>query len=102
MQTDKKKVLMHDEMLRAPLRTKWRKYGPVEAQGLVPLTEQEQGAMLAISVLIALHDQPGMAADVLVELGLHAADCTELDEYDKQNLKKIQGERGGSIRLRGL
>lgn len=64
------------------------------------LTDTELGALMAVSIFIALHDQPGMAADVLNELGLAAADCSHLDDYDKQNLKKIQGERG--VSLRGL
>jgi len=52
--------------------------------------------------LIALHDQPVAAADVVSEMGLSDADCTGLDDYDKRNLKKIQGERNGTIQLRGL
>lgn len=64
------------------------------------LSDMEEGALMAVSILIALHDQPGMAADVVNELGLAAADCSQLDDYDKQNLKKIQGERG--VHLRGL
>ena len=55
---------------------------------------------MVVSILIALHDQPGMAVDVVYELGLAAADCSQLDDYSKQNLEKILGER--SIRLRDL
>ena len=66
------------------------------------LSEFQQGALVAVSLLIALHDQPVAAADVVSELGLSEADCTGLDDYDKNNLKKIQGERSGSIKLRGL
>jgi hypothetical protein len=64
------------------------------------LSDMEQGALMAVSILVALHDQPGIAADVVNELGLASADCSQLDDYDKQNLMQIQGERG--IRLRGL
>lgn len=66
------------------------------------LSEFQQGALVAVSLLIALHDQPVAAADVVCELGLSEADCTVLDDYDKRNLRKIQGERGGMIKLRGL
>jgi hypothetical protein len=43
-----------------------------------------------------------MAADVLKEMGLHDADVSDFDEYDKQNLRRVQGELGGHICLRGL
>ena len=66
------------------------------------LSEFQQGALVAVSLLIALHDDPVAAADVVGELGLSEADCTILEDYDKNNLKKIQGERGGTIKLRGL
>jgi hypothetical protein len=58
--------------------------------------------LVAVSLLIALHDQPVAAADVVSELVLSEADCSSLDDYDKRNLKKIQGERSGTIKLRGL
>lgn len=64
------------------------------------LTDTEQGALMAVSILISIHDQPSMAADVVNELGLAHADCSQLDDFDKQNLKKIQGERG--VRLHGI
>ncbi len=66
------------------------------------MDEWERGALMFASVLVACHDQPGMAADVLHELGLAQADCKGLDTYDKRNLRKLQGERGGMIQLRGL
>jgi hypothetical protein len=66
------------------------------------MTEYEQGALMAVSILMATHDQPVMAADVLKGMGLHDADVSDFDEYDKQNLRRVQGERGGHICLRGL
>lgn len=57
---------------------------------------------MAASVLVALHDQPGMAADVVREFGLHEADCSKLDDFDKRNLRRIQGLKHGNIKLRGL
>ena len=66
------------------------------------LGEFEQGALMAVSLMMACHDQPSIAADVLNEMGLNDADCSGLDEYDKTNLRKVQGELGGRIRLKGL
>ena len=66
------------------------------------MTEFEEGALVAVSLIVATHDQPVVAADVLNALGLHNADCSSLDEYDKVNLRKVQGELRGKIRLRGL
>ncbi len=60
------------------------------------------GVLMAVSLLIATHDQPSMAADVLNALGLCDVDCTELGEYDKRNLRKVQGYLQGKIQLRGL
>lgn len=60
------------------------------------------GVLLSASVLIACHDAPVEAATILKELGMATADCSELDGYDKRNLRKVQGELGGLIRLKGL
>lgn len=57
---------------------------------------------MAVSVLMVTHDQPVAAADVLNNLGLAKADCSELDEYDKANLRAVQGELQGHIKLKGL
>lgn len=57
---------------------------------------------MAVSVLMATHDQPTMAANVLQELGLIKADCSELDEFDKENLRKVQQQSGCRLALRGL
>lgn len=57
---------------------------------------------MAASILISLHDLCVPAADIVSQLGLANADCAELDDFDKQNLKKIQGELGGAIKLSGL
>lgn len=62
----------------------------------------EEGILMAASVLVSLHDQPGMAADIVSEFGLREADCSRLDSFDKQNLRRIQGLKQGEINLRGL
>ncbi|SDH05376.1 MULTISPECIES: hypothetical protein [unclassified Duganella] len=59
------------------------------------------GALMALSVLVSVHDQPTMAASVVNELSLCEADCSELDEFDKTNLRKIQ-KAGRGMKLRGL
>ena len=59
-----------------------------------------EGVLDAASILVATHDQPTMAATILREAGLQDADCSSMDEFDKVNLRKIQGENG--IALRGL
>jgi len=41
-----------------------------------------------------------MAATIIREAGLGQADCSGLDDFDKNHLRKIQGESG--IALRGL
>ena len=66
------------------------------------MDEYERGALMAVSILMATHDQAVMAADVLKEMGLQNANIKELDDYDKKNLRRIQGELGGHICLRGL
>ncbi len=43
---------------------------------------------------------PTMAATIIREAGLGQADCSGLDDFDKNHLRKIQGESG--IALRGL
>ena len=69
---------------------------------MLKMDEYTHGALVAVSILMAVHDQPVMAADVLKEMGLQNADVKELDDYDKKNLRRVQGELDGHIRLRGL
>jgi hypothetical protein len=74
---------------------------PSEAKNAGGLTHWEEGVLMAASVLIGCHDQPSMAANILNELGVRTANCSGMDEFDKANLQKIEGERFG-IALRGL
>ena len=53
-----------------------------------------EGVLYAASVLIATHDVPTMAATIIREAGLGQADCSGLDDFDKNHLRKIQGESG--------
>lgn len=75
---------------------------PASLKRKVGLTDWEQGVLMAASVLISLHDLCVPAADIVSQLGLATADCSSLDEFDRENLKKIQGDLGGAIKLRGL
>ena len=66
----------------------------------MPVDEFGQGVLYAASLLVALYDQPGMAATIVREAGLSKADCSTLDDYEKKNLGKLMNEQG--IALRGL
>ena len=44
-------------------------------------------------------DQPTIAADILCEAGMSDYDCSELDEYEKENLRAITDNR---VKLKGL
>jgi len=59
-----------------------------------------EGAIYAACLLVRLHDQPGMAADVLKEAGLRTWDCSELEEFEKEMLRIINEEK--DMALRGL
>lgn len=72
-----------------------------EAPASVP-DEWEVGVLMAVSVLMSVFDEQTIAANVLNELGLSKADCSDLDEFDKSNLRRVQGEMGGRIALVGL
>lgn len=64
--------------------------------------EWEEGVLMAASVLQSLYDEPTTAATIIRELGLTSADCSELDDFDKENLRKIQEQSGGRLSLRGI
>ena len=66
----------------------------------VKLNPWSEGVLMAASVLVATHDEPTLAATILKELGLSDADCSQLDDFDKESLRKLMTERG--ITLRGL
>lgn len=77
-----------------------RAQASTEQSSVSQLSEFEQGVLYSASVLVAMHDEPVAAATILREAGLMNADCSGLDDFDKNNLRKIQGEKG--IALRGL
>lgn len=66
------------------------------------MKEFNRGALVAIGLVMRLHDQPVIAAEVLREMGLLNADCADLDDYDKENLRPLRRELQGAVKLRGL
>ncbi len=66
------------------------------------MDDYERGALMAISLIVRMHDVPVVAADVLNGMGLTTIDCSDLDEFDRAPLRKVQGMLGGHIKLRGL
>jgi hypothetical protein len=60
----------------------------------------ERGALTVIALIIRCHDAESLAFDILNEMGLNGADCSELDECDKEDLSQLIGYRGA--KLRGL
>lgn len=55
------------------------------------------GYVIACANLVNLHDEPGLAADVMAELGVSWADINRmrLTGYDMKALRKIKDERRG-------
>ena len=65
------------------------------------MTEFEQGVLMAASVLNSLFDQPTAAANVINELGCGGVDCSEMDDFDKTNLRLISADCS-FLNLKGL
>lgn len=63
------------------------------------MTQFEEGALCAAGLLAYMYGQPTIAADIICELGFTNSDCSDLDEYDKDNLRLI---KDGRLNLRGL
>ncbi|HBN7797521.1 TPA: hypothetical protein NOE63_006672 [Pseudomonas aeruginosa] len=64
------------------------------------LTKFDHGVLYAAAQVVRLHDEPQVAADVLKQAGLGQADCSKLDEYDKESLRAVNTIPG--IGLTGL
>jgi hypothetical protein len=64
------------------------------------LSELEQGIFYAVGLLAHYCGEPTHAAFILKEAGLAEADVSDLDDFDKCNLKSLRGEKG--IKLKGL
>jgi hypothetical protein len=62
------------------------------------MTEFEQGVLYVAELIVQLRDEPVIAACIIREAGLADADISELDDFDKRNLAKLNGERGINFR----
>jgi len=54
------------------------------------LDDFDRGALVAIGLVVATHDQCKVAADVCRDMGLDDADCSDFCDYDKENLLKLK------------
>lgn len=61
--------------------------------------EYTRGYVVACGLLVALHDQPGMAADVIAQEGITWAQVKALDlsDYDMESLLQIRKERRSGL-----
>jgi len=62
------------------------------------MTEFEQGILYAAGLIVALHNEPVIAASVILEAGLGNTDISGLDDYDKRNLEKLKNGKGINFR----
>jgi len=58
------------------------------------------GVFYAVALLNRLHDNPVHAADVLKEAGMETVNCKDFDEFEKEQLRIINNEKG--MQLTGL
>lgn len=63
-------------------------------------TEFEKGILYSAGIIDATHDVSTIARNLLEQAGLHDADCSEMDEYDKGNLRVLAQKEW--LELRGL
>lgn len=64
------------------------------------MTEFQEGVLYAAGLIVTMHNKPTIAASIIIEAGLANADISQLDDYDKSQLKKLNGEKG--INFRGV
>ena len=67
---------------------------------MAKISRFDEGVLYAAGLLGKYCDHPTEAAWIVGEAGLGDADCGGMDEFDKQNLQVLKGEKG--IHLRGL
>lgn len=65
-------------------------------------TEFESGALIALATLNAVYGQPSMCANTISELGLGGTDCSELSDFDRESLSKINADLPRDKKLKGL
>jgi len=64
---------------------------------MAKLTQFHHGVLYSAASIIRLHDEPRVAADLLINAGLADCDCSELDEYEKEMLRLLSAESGVSL-----
>lgn len=57
----------------------------------------EAGIIIAAANIVHLHDEPGIAADVLKDAKLSSFNAANYSEYDKEAFRKINQEHGMNI-----
>lgn len=57
--------------------------------GVLTMTEFEEGVLYSAAVIVELHGRMVVACDLLREAGLFDSDVSELDDYEKKALKKL-------------
>lgn len=60
-------------------------------------TPLEHGVLYAAALFQLTHDQPAMVADILRQAGLTTAHCGELEECDREALRKVNREKGMAL-----
>ena len=63
------------------------------------MKQWKEGILFACALLNRLHDQPGMAADTILESGLANADCRKMDNFEKEMLKIINKDHRLNLKL---
>lgn len=58
------------------------------------MTEFEHGFMFAIACIMRLHDNPTIASDVILENGYQHLDISDMDNFDKEEILKLNSEPG--------
>ncbi|EGR4069174.1 hypothetical protein FXE32_17760 [Vibrio cholerae] len=51
-----------------------------------------QGIFYAAAILVTLNDEPTSAADILEQAGHINADCSDLDDAEKEAMRKLQDQ----------
>ena len=54
----------------------------------------EQGVLVGAAFIATDHGEPGLAADMLRCLGMNSLNISGIDQYDKDRLRCLAGERG--------
>ncbi len=64
------------------------------------LTEWQKGVFYAAAIVLETADEPVIAGDIIRAAGLERAHCASLDDFEKDQLRKINGGKG--LALTGL